>query len=103
MSAVGLLLELRARGIEVDAVGGRIRCRHAPGALPDELAARVRARRGEVLALLADPDALRAEAAGLIFGAGEEVVPCRACGVERGAVARPCPVCHPRPSAGTPR
>ena len=103
MSAAGLLLELRARGVAVDAVDGMVRCRHAPGALQSELAARVRARREEVLALLADPDALRAEAAALIFGAGEEVVPCRACGAERGAAAGPCPVCHPRPGAGTPR
>ena len=98
MSAAALLLELRARGIAVDAVEVMVRCRHAPGALPAELAARVRARRGEVLALLADPDALRAEAAALIFAAEEGVVSCRACGSECNAAVAVCPVCHP--SAG---
>ena len=99
MSAAALLLELRARGIAVDAADGMIRCRHVPGALPAELGERVRARRGEVLALLADPDALRADAAALIFAAGEGGVSCRACGAEREAGPGPCPVCHP-PAGG---
>ena len=103
MSAAGLLLELTALGIEVDAHGGMVRCRHAPRTLPAELAARVRARRQEVLALLADPDALRLAAARELFGAAEERVRCRACGTERGATTPTCPVCHPRPGVGTPR
>lgn len=105
VSAAGLLLELRHRGIEVDAVDGRIRCRHAPGALPAELAVRVRARRGEVLALLIDPDALRVAVAAAIFDAEEAVVRCRACGTERDAGASACPVCRPsaRPGAGAAR
>ena len=112
MSAAGLLLELRARGIEVDAVGGRIRCRHAPGVLPPALAARVRARREEILALLADPEALREAAARAIFGAeadgGDEPQwatavdrgRCFACGGARFAPDGVCLVCHPRPGAG---
>ena len=111
MSAVGLLLELRARAVAVDAVDGKIRCRHAPGALPAELAERVRARREEVLALLADPDALREAAAREIFDAAPDgqVRPlaeagpapgparCFACGCERGEEVAVCPVCHPAP------
>ncbi len=107
MSAVTLLLELHARGIAVDVAGGHIRCRHRPGALPPELAGRVRARRGEVLALLADPDVLREAAARAIFDAepdegkrpeGEvtqEGLRCRACRSERDPEMTVCPVCHP--------
>jgi hypothetical protein len=95
VSAVGLLLELGQRGVAVDAAGGRIRCRHAPGALPGELAEQVRVARGEVLALLGDPDALRVAAAAAVFDAEEVLVRCRACGAERGAGTPPCPVCHP--------
>ena len=101
MSAAGLLLELAARGIGVDAHDGMVRCRHRHGALPDELAARVRARRDEVLALLADPDALRLAAVWELFGAEPDLlIRCRTCGTERGAGTRACPVCHPRPGAG---
>ncbi len=108
MSAVTLLLELHERGIAVDIADGHIRCRHRPGALPAELAGRVRARRGEVLALLADPDALREAAAWVIFDAepdgegkrpeGEgtpERLRCRACRSERELEMAVCPVCHP--------
>lgn len=101
MSAVGLLLELRALDIAVDIMDGQVRCRHAPGALPAELADRVRARRDEVLALLADPDALRAAVARALFDAEEELVRCRACGTARGAGAATCPVCHPPARPGT--
>ena len=102
MSAAALLLELRARGIEIDVVDGQIRCRHAPGALPAELAGRVRAQRGEVLALLADPDALRLAVAQAIFDAVPDRVRCWACGTERDRRLRACPVCHPpaRPEGG---
>ncbi len=104
MSAAGLLLELRARNIAVDAVDGHIRCRHRPGALPEELAARVRARREEVLALLADPEALREAAARAIFAAvadGEEAAPDGAGGGRAGPLLRlrRCPV---RPGRGVP-
>jgi len=108
VSAVALLLELRAQGIAVDAAGDRVRCRHRPGALPADLADRVRAHRAAVLALLADPDALRAAAAEAVFDAAPEACPaagtvgesihrpprCRACGHE-GAAGPACPVCHP--------
>ena len=103
MSAVELLLELRSRGVAVDAVGGKIRCRHTPGALPAELAERVRARREEVLALLADPDALRVAAAQEMFDAEPEPVRCRACGTKRGAGVVACPVCHPPARTGAGR
>ena len=122
MSAVGLLLELRARNIAVDAAGDRVRCRHRPGALPADLADQVRAQRAAVLALLADPDALRASAAEAVFDAVPEARPllstageaipspprCRACGHERAASGPACPVCHPqlephgRPTEGVP-
>ena len=95
MSAAALLLELLARGIAVDAVDGKIRCRHAPGALPAELADRIRDCRDGVLALLADPDALREAAAREIFDAEPEPARCRACGTEHDPNAATCPVCHP--------
>jgi len=114
VSAVEVLLELRARNIAVDAVDGKIRCRHRPGALPPELAARVRARRAEVLALLADPEALREAAARAIFGAeadddgrrsavdagSPDPRHCFACGGARFAPDDVCLVCHPRPGVG---
>jgi hypothetical protein len=103
VSAIELLLELRRRGIAVDAVGGKVRCRHRPGALPAELAARVRAQRAEVLALLADPDALREAAARAIFGAGEHAVCCRACETEHDPGGPVCPVCHPPARRGAGR
>ena len=103
MSAVGLLLELAALGIRVDAVDGQIRCRHSAGALPAELAERVRARRGAVLALLADPDELRAAMARELFDAEEESVRCRACGTERHDGLATCPLCHPPGRPETPR
>ena len=99
MSAPALLLELRARGVAVDAAHGKIRCRHKPGALPPELAERVRARRGEVLALLADPDSLRLAAARGIFDAEPDQLSCRACGTVREPRPGICPVCHPPPCA----
>ena len=113
MSAVGLLLELRARNIDVDTVDGHVRCRHRPGALLPELAERVRARRAEVLALLADPDALREAAARAIFSAaadGDARPPavdadppdpprCFACGGAQFAPDGVCLTCHPRPGA----
>ena len=113
MSAVELLLELRARNIDVDALDGHVRCRHAPGALPSELADRVRAKRLEVLALLADPDELREAAARAVFGAdadGGAHTPapagrgttdrCFACGGARFAPDGVCLACHPGPGAG---
>ena len=103
MSAAALLLELRARGIEVDAADGKVRCRHAPGALPAELAARVRGRRDEVLLLLADPDALLVAVARGLFAAEEELVRCRACGTDRDAGRATCPVCHPPARTGAGR
>lgn len=109
MSAVAVLLDLAQRDIRVDLVGDRIRCRYAPGALAPELAGRVRARRREVIELLADPNALRLAAAQAIFGGVEcegtdtvapaENVPptiqCWACGLERSRTTLPCPRCHP--------
>ena len=67
MSAAEVLLELLEHGIGVDAVDGRIRCRHAEGALSPGLAARVREHREEILALLVDRDALRLAMATAIF------------------------------------
>jgi hypothetical protein len=69
VSAAAALLELLERGVAVDAVEGRIRCRHADGALPPGLAARVREHREEILALLIDRDALRLAMAAAIFDA----------------------------------
>ena len=69
MSAADVLLELLERGIEVDALDGRVRCRHTAGALSSGLAARVREYREEVLALLEDPNALRLAMAAAIFDA----------------------------------
>jgi hypothetical protein len=69
MSAAAVLLELAAAGITVDAIDGRIRCRHPEGALTHELAVRVRAQRDEILRLLADPDAFRVAMAMEIFDA----------------------------------
>jgi hypothetical protein len=67
VSAADVLLELLERGIEVGAVDGRIRCRHAVGALSPGLAARVSEHREEILALLADRDALRLAMVAAIF------------------------------------
>lgn len=69
MTAAAVLLELLARGVAVDAVGGYLRCRHAEGALSPGLAARVREHREAILALLADRDALRLAMATAIFDA----------------------------------
>lgn len=69
MSAAELILELMERGVAVDVVNGQIRCRHAEGALSPGLAARVRANREEILALLVDPDAFRLAMAMAIFDA----------------------------------
>lgn len=110
MSAIAILLELHRQGIVIDLVGDRIRCRHAPGALTPALATRVRAHRGEVISLLADPDALRLVAAQAIFDARidrvtsntpasseEQPAPmrCWACGLERVSRVTPCSRCHP--------
>jgi hypothetical protein len=100
VSAAGVLLELRARGIEVDATNAKIRCRHAPGALAAELAERVRERREEILVLLVDPDVLRVAVAQEVFDAEEDVIRCRACGTERTAETASCPTCHPRARRG---
>jgi hypothetical protein len=67
VSAAEVLLELLEHGIEVDTVGERVRCRHTEGALSPGLAARVREHREEILALLADRDALRLAMATAIF------------------------------------
>jgi hypothetical protein len=69
VSAAEVLLELLERGIRVDAVEGRIRCRHAEGVLTPGLAARVREHRFEILALLADRNALRLAMVAEIFDA----------------------------------
>jgi hypothetical protein len=69
VSAASVLLELLERGIAVDVVMGKIRCRHGDGVLSPGLAARVREHRAEILALLADPDALRLTMAAEIFDA----------------------------------
>jgi hypothetical protein len=69
VSAAGVLLELLEHGIAVDHVEGRIRCRHAADALSPGLAARVREHREEIMALLADPNALRLAMAAAIFDA----------------------------------
>lgn len=109
MSAVALLLELREAGVAVDVVEGRIRCRHRPGVLPSELSDRVRERRAEILALLADPDTLREAVARVVFdaaadggaknGAMKDANPgariCYACGHEYGTEVAVCPRCHP--------
>jgi hypothetical protein len=110
VSAVKLLLELRDHHVVVDVVEGQIRCRHRPGALPTGLAERVRARRGEILALLAEPDALREAVARLLFGGESDKGPsersgkdtqmaaraCFACGQEQSSGAAVCTICHPR-------
>ncbi len=72
MSAAHVLLELIEHGIRVDVVDGRVRCRHTAGALSPGLAARVKEHREEILALLADQDALRLAMATAIFD-GESV------------------------------
>lgn len=110
MSAAAILLDLVQRGIAVDLVGDRIRCRHAPGVLTLELAGRVRGHRCAVIALLTDPNALRLAAAQAIFGGidgGEgtgavapveeqpTTVRCWACGLERSRTTLPCRRCHP--------
>ena len=99
MSAIIVLLNARRAGIVIDAVGGRLRCRARSGVLTPEMQRRLRAHRDELLALVADPDALRYAAAQEIFDAepvaAPDVVRCYACGFTRNAERHACPICHP--------
>jgi hypothetical protein len=112
MSATAVLRELIDAGIIVDAVDGRIRCRHAAGALSARLAARVREHRDEILTLLTEPGALRTalptasvdaepmmddDAAQEIINMLPGLISCQACGFERNTEIEVCPVCHPAP------
>jgi hypothetical protein len=59
LTAAALVIELRSRGIELVAVGDRLRFRPA-SRVPPELLVRLRERKAEVLALLSGDSAPRA-------------------------------------------
>ncbi len=105
MSAEALLADLRARGVAVEAVDGRLRCRARPGTLTPSVLDRLRADREAVLAALADPavpdrspERSAAEEAARIAAAIEampDLVKCGTCGFERNREIATCPACNP--------
>jgi hypothetical protein len=58
MTAFDLVAELRSRGVELSAVGDRLRCEGPDSALTDDVLGELTARRPEILELLADEGAI---------------------------------------------
>jgi len=104
MSAVPVLLDLRARGVDVVLDGNRLRCHARLGVLTADDRDQLRRHKPEIVALLAQPDALlAAEAEAMRRVAADEaagaalsgVKRCPACRFERNIEIATCPVCHP--------
>ena len=69
MTPAGLIVELVGDGVELWAEGDRLRYRADPGVVTPRRVGLLRDHKADLLRLLADPDALREEAARAIFDA----------------------------------